>query len=146
MFLKNGTAGPTEPLFAELEKMVETLHEKTDNGIVVGLLPRNDVSHYSLSKAIGLNSRLENVCTQKGVRFVNFWDRFVGNRKLYKRDGIHFNDEGKKLFGSLLNESLFNFLNEPNTAIRQHITNTCNRSIGDRIVSNENDKGNDYSH
>ena len=126
--------------------MVETLHEKTDNGIVVGLLPRNDVSHYSLSKAIGLNSRLENVYTQKGVKFVNFWDRFVGNRKLYKRDEIHFNDEGKKLFGSLLNEDLFNHLKEQNASNKQHLTHTQNGSLGDRIESYEKDKGNSCSH
>ena len=146
LFLKNGNAGPTEPLFTELEKIVETLCEKTDNGIVVGLLPRNDVSHYSLSKAIGLNSRLQNVCSRKGVRFVNYWDRFIGNRKLYRRDGIHLNDEGKKLFGSLLNEDVFDHLKEQNSGNRQHLSNTQDRSISDRIESRENDKGNDYSH
>lgn len=110
LFLRNGTAGQTEPLVKQLENTVEMAKTKTSNGIVIGILPRLKVSHFTLSKAIGINERLKSICQQKKVTFIDLWDTFYDKRKLYKRDGIHFSEEGKRVYGNQLNHNLYNHL------------------------------------
>ena len=48
------------------------------------------------------------MCNQRNLTFVDFWDYYNGNRKYFKKDGVLFNDEGMKMFGNLLNLSLYN--------------------------------------
>ena len=133
LFLRNGNAGPTEPLVEHLKRTVETVHKKTDNGIIIGLLPRLNVSHYALSKAIGINDRLKSICQGTGVRFINFWDTFIGNRKLYRRDGIHFSEEGMRVFGNLLSLNLYNHLeNTADMGVLRHLENSSKENLGTR--------------
>ena len=113
LFLRNGTAGQTEPLVKQLEKTVTTVKKKTKSAIVIGILPRLNVSHYALSKAIGINDRLEVICQRNNVRFLNLWDTFYGNRNLFRRDGIHFSEEGRKRFGNMINHSLYSHFKNP---------------------------------
>ena len=54
--------------------------------MVVGIFLRINVSHYALSKAIGINDRIEVICQQKGVRFLNFWDTYITNRSFFRGD------------------------------------------------------------
>ena len=110
LFMRNGNAGQTEPLVKQLEKTVETMRKKSTSAIVIGILPRLNVSHYALSKAIGINDRLETICRRKSVKFINLWEKFYGNRKLFRRDGIHFSEEGRKLFGNMINHNLYDHL------------------------------------
>ena len=108
LYLENGKVGQTEPIMKDLSKLVDSVAEKSDNGIIVGLLPRLRVSSYSLSKALGINDRLRSMCNQRNLMFVDFWDSYNGNRKYFKKDGVHFSDEGMRMFGNLLNLSLYN--------------------------------------
>ena len=109
LYLRNGNVGETEPVVKQLASTVEAVREKTENGIMIGLLPRANISHYALSKAIGINTRLEQLCKQKGVRFLNLWDEYTSNRKLY-----HFSEQGKRIFGNILNENVAKLLQSAN--------------------------------
>lgn len=91
----------------KLEKLVETVGRKTDNGIIMGLLPRLQVSPYALSKAIGVNNRLKSLCAENNMTFVDLWDKFSGYNEYFQRDGTHFNNKGMKLFGHLINSNLY---------------------------------------
>ena len=108
LYLDGGKVGETEPIMEELSKIVDSVANKSDHGIIVGLLPRLRVSSYSLSKALGINDRLRYMCNQRNLTFVDFWDYYNGNGKYFKKDGVLFNDEGMKMFGNLLNLSLYN--------------------------------------
>ena len=110
LFLRNSKVGQTEPQIEQLEKTVAAAKKKTDNAIVIGILPRLNVSHYALSKAIGINSRLEAICKRNRVQFINLWDQFYGNRKLYRRDGTHFSEEGMRKYGNQQNIELYNYM------------------------------------
>ena len=112
LFMRDGNAGQTEPLVKQLERTVETVQKKSDKAIVIGILPRLNVSHYALSKAIGINDRLETICKRHKVKFINLWDTFYGNRKMFRKDGIHFSEEGKRTFGNLINLKLYTHLGE----------------------------------
>ena len=107
LYLRNGKVGQTEKIVEELEDVVNSIASKTDNGMLVGIFPRLNASYYALSKAIGINDRIEVICKRKGVRFLNFWDKFVTNRNFFRGDGVHFNEKGKTLFGDLLHKNVF---------------------------------------
>ena len=107
LYLRNGKVGQTEEIVKDLEKVVGSIASKTENGMVVGIFPRINVSHHALSKAIGINDRVEAICQQKGVRFLNFWDTFIANRSFFRGDGVHFNEKGKNVFGDLLHRNVF---------------------------------------
>ena len=108
LYLRNGKVGQTEPIVKDLEKIVDSIASKTDNGMVVGIFPRLNVSHYALSKAIGINDRIKVICQRRGVRFLNFWDTFITNRNFFRGDSVHFNEKGKTVFGDLLHTNVFN--------------------------------------
>ena len=107
LYLRNGKVGQTEEIVEELEEVVNSIASKTDNGMLVGIFPRLNASYYALSKAIGINDRIEVICQRKGVRFLNFWDKFITNRSFFRGDGVHFNEKGKTLFGDLLHKNVF---------------------------------------
>ena len=41
-----------------------------------------------------------------GVMFVDNWDRFYGNRKLYTADGVHLNRQGTNLLSVIIEEKV----------------------------------------
>ena len=103
LYLKGNRVGNSEPLVKDLKNLVDKVAEKTNKGIVVGLLPRTYVNHFSLSKAIAINGRIEKYCKQKEVGFLDLWEVFVGKRQFFKRDGIHLSEIGQRKFGEILN-------------------------------------------
>ena len=117
LFLREGKVGQTETIVKEAERIIKTINRKTDCGIFVGLVPRLKVSRYALSKAIGINNRVESVCQRNGVRFVNPWDTFISHREYFRKDGIHFSDIGKKVYADLLNRSLYTHIRPPDGAV-----------------------------
>ena len=107
LYLRDGSVGQTEEIVKDLEEVVNSIASRTDNGMVVGIFPRLNASYYALSKAIGINDRIGVICHRKGVRFLNFWDKYITNRSFFRGDGVHFNEKGKTLFGDLLHRNVF---------------------------------------
>ena len=103
LYLRGNKVGNSEPIVNDMKNLVNKLSEKTNKGIVVGMLPRSYVSHFALSKAIAINERIKKYCDQKKVEFIDLWGLFVGKRHLFRRDGIHLSDAGQRKFGEILN-------------------------------------------
>ena len=51
LYLRGGRVGNSEPIVKYMKRLVNKVSEKTNKGIVVGMLPRSYVSHFALSKA-----------------------------------------------------------------------------------------------
>ena len=102
LFLRNNKVGNSEPLVQDLKTLVDTVAEKTNRGIIVGMLPRSFASYHASSKAIGINERIEKYCSQKEVRFLDLWKVFVGKRLYFRKDGIHLNEAGHRKLGEIL--------------------------------------------
>ena len=102
LYLREGKIGNSEPLVQDLKNLVDSIAEKTSRGILVGILPRIHVSYCAMSKAIGINRRLSNYCSQKNVEFIDVWETFVNKRQYFRRDGIHLNWEGHKKLGEIM--------------------------------------------
>ena len=103
LFLRNNKTSNTEPIVKELKSLIDTIKRKTNRGMVVGILPRINVSYYALSKAICINDRIKEYCIKKQVKFVDPWDNFIGKHIYFKKDGIHLNNVGSKRLGDILN-------------------------------------------
>ena len=102
LYLKRNEVGYTEPLVADLKRVVDTVADKTNRGILVGILPRAYASYYAMSKAIGINERLSKYCKQKKVDFIDVWKIFVGKWHYFRKDGIHLNEAGHRKLGEIL--------------------------------------------
>ena len=65
LYLSKNKTGNSEPLVKDLECLVDTVKDKTNKGMIVGILPRCNVSYHALSKAIGVNERFKNIAIKK---------------------------------------------------------------------------------
>ncbi|KAK3892952.1 hypothetical protein Pcinc_003220 [Petrolisthes cinctipes] len=90
LFLRNGETGNTEEIILDAMYMVDEL-KRFNRAAVIGILPRLGAGSHALSKAIGVNERLEDMCTPLGVRFVDPYNVFYGRADLYLPDGVHLN-------------------------------------------------------
>ena len=104
LYLRGGRVWNSEPIVKDMKRLVNKVSEKTNKGIVVGMLPRSYVSHFALSKAIAINERMKKYCDQKKVEFIDLWGMFVGKRHLFRKDGIHLSEAGQRKFGEILNK------------------------------------------
>ena len=102
LYQKGNKVGNTEPLVEDLKNLVKSVAEKTDKGILIGIMPRIYASYYAMSKAIGINERLNKYCDQKKVEFIDVWKIFVGKWQYFNRDGIHLNEAGHRKLGEIL--------------------------------------------
>ena len=110
LFLKKNKVGATEKIIGEAMTLADEISGKTNRGMIVGILPRVFAGDYATSKAIGINTRLADLCTTKGIKFVDPFDEFFGRRDFYSRDGVHLSGKGKAHFGNFLNNHLFSLL------------------------------------
>ena len=88
----------------------DAIKETIDQGklcIVSGIVPRRGESSYWSSRAIGINNRLQGYCKEMdGVMFIDNWDRFYGNRKLYSADGMNLSRLGTSLLSVIIEEKV----------------------------------------
>ena len=110
LFLKDKGTGNTEQILHDAGLIINELRVKTENGILIGLLPRKGVSAFSLSKAIGINWRLQDMCVPHGIRFVDPYDFFYGHSELFAKDGVHLNHRGKIVYGDMANQVVYRAL------------------------------------
>ena len=118
LYLKGNEVGNTEPLVEDLKNLVNSVADKTDRGILIGIMPRVYASYYAMSKAIGINERLSKYCDQKKVDFIDVWKIFVGKRQYFTRDGIHLNELGHRKLGEILCQEYNRMKNKVNLSPR----------------------------
>ena len=105
-FLKNGKCGSSEGLVGDFDRLIRTAMFKTSRLVVVGLVPRNYWSREDYSRALGVNRRLESLCKNHSIRFIDPWATFFGKDHLFQRDGTHFSSHRARVFARFLNSRL----------------------------------------
>ena len=103
LFSRSSRDGNSEPIVKDLKAMVNAVAEKTNKGIIVGILPRRYTSYCTLSKALGINERIRKHCDTLKVEFLDLWNVFMTKWHLFKKDGIHLNEAGHRKLGEILN-------------------------------------------
>ena len=98
----------SEELLEKYRRLIQQYKTKTNgnNIIISGILPRVWAQMGFYSKAFSTNKRLENLCSQENVTFVNMWNEFYQNKQLFLKDGIYLNSVGAARFGRLLCEQV----------------------------------------
>ena len=97
----------TEKLMKLYKNTIEKVTNKGKLCIISGILPRLKESPYWSSRAIGINDRVREICkTKPGVMFVDSWDSFYNNRRLYSEDGIQLNKQGSDMLSILIDEKV----------------------------------------
>ena len=98
------TSTRSEELLQKYRRMIQEFKHKTGNNniIVSGILPKIDAESRFYDKAFSTNSRLNSLCLQEKVEFVNLWDDFYGKKSLFQTDCVHLNSVGAARLGRLL--------------------------------------------
>ena len=106
-FRRDGVPGDTRTLIKDYDDLLKAARSKTGRCVVVGLIPRRSFTRKCYRTAIEVNKKLGDLCKVKGLRFVNPWDSFFGKDRLYARDGIHFSEQGSKMFVKMVSQKLY---------------------------------------
>src|SRR5215469_7553047 len=91
-----------DELLHKYRTLIRTLKERSKNVLSIGILPRKTMNMRLRSKAVCINTKLEELCKIENVNFSNLWEQFVNKNYLFRRDGFHLNDVGDSRLGRLL--------------------------------------------
>ena len=99
----------SEDLLDKYRKLIQQYKTKSNRIMISGVLPRVAADNVFYSKAFSLNNRLETLCKEHGIEFVNMWNDFYNKTGLFQEDGLHLSSVGAARFGRLLSEAVRRF-------------------------------------
>ncbi len=99
----------SEDLLEKYRKLIQQYKTKSSKIMISGVLPRIAAENGFYSKAFSLNNRLETICKEHGMEFVNMWNDFNNKTGLFKEDDLHLSPVGAARFGRLLSEAVRKF-------------------------------------
>ena len=102
----NAKTGKSEEIVKKYKALINKLQESRRRSVICGLIPRYDVDSLTLSRMMGINARVQDLCKKEGVMFVDVWDHFNRDRSLFGKDGLHLSSVGKARLGRVLDESI----------------------------------------
>ena len=114
----NVVSGRSEEIMKKYSALVSKLRDSRRRSVVCGLIPRYDVNSLMLSRMLGINARVEDLCKREGVMFVDVWDHFSKDRSLYGKDGLHLSSVGKARLGRVLDEGIRKELEKKRTIMQ----------------------------
>ena len=95
----------SEEMYEKYKAMIRKIKDSRRRSVVCGLILRCDVGPLVLGRILGINTRLEKLCS-KDVMYVDVWDHFSNDRSLFSGDGLHLNRVGKARLGRVLDEGV----------------------------------------
>lgn len=98
----NVVKGRSEEVLRKQRIFVGKLRDSRRQSVVCNLLPRCDVSSLILRRMLGINDRVKGLCSCEEDLFVDVWDHFICDRRLFANDGLHLICVGKARLGQVL--------------------------------------------
>ena len=92
----------SEELVRNYKVLLQEMKERGSRHVVCGILPRIYAGSCWNSRAIGINERISQLCTQLGYHFLDPWYLFSRRHDLYASDGIHLTRRGKDVLTNLI--------------------------------------------
>ena len=114
----NVKAGRSEDTVRKYKALIKKLQESRRQSVICGLIPRYDVDSLTLSRMIGINTRVQDLCKKEGVMYIDVWDHFNRDRSLYGKDGLHLSSVGKARLGRVLDEGIRNEIQRNKTTVQ----------------------------
>lgn len=94
----------SEELIQRYKTAIELVRSKGGIPIICGILPRKGVGNEWISRALGVNCRLERYCKSNAISFIDNWEHFYGRNEMYARDGVHLSRAGVVAVANSLEE------------------------------------------
>ena len=95
---------PSEALKRKYRELLLKLRERRSPSVLVGILPRMATGSEWSSRALSMNAWLSSQCSAMGITFFDPWEYFVWRRFLYRSDGVHLTDSGKRFIADALGD------------------------------------------
>ena len=73
---KNVVSGGSREIMEKYKALVSRLRDSRRWSVICGLIPTYDVNSVMLSRMLGINSRVQDLCKRKVVMFVDVWHHF----------------------------------------------------------------------
>ncbi len=96
----------SEEIITRYKQLLKTMKEKCKKSFLIETLPRLNVSNFTLSRALGINARIKDMCKKAEIVFIETWGKFIDNKKMYNQDLTHLNNIGKETLASLIHNSI----------------------------------------
>ena len=97
---------PSEELMRKYLSLLHRLKEKRKgcnmSVTLTGIVPRMNKGSYWYSKALGINNRVYHKCRELNINFIDLWDAFYDRCELFNSDGVHLNNQGRKVLAEHL--------------------------------------------
>ena len=102
----------SEKLFALFKTAINKVRNKGKKCIISSIIPRRYESRYWLSRAIGQNNRIKQLCKEMDdCFFVDTWFDFWQKDELFSRDGVHLSSKGERFLSNRLDEAVVHLSN-----------------------------------
>ncbi len=88
----------SEDLLDTYRKLIQQYKTKSSKVMISGVLPRIAADSGFYSKTFSLNNRLETLCKEHGIKFVNMWNDFHNKPGLFKEMGYIVTCGGCKIW------------------------------------------------
>ena len=110
----SNSVGRNVEMVEKYRALISKLKESRCRGVVTGIAPQLDAPRVGVrgeweSRALQLNQRIEQMCKDQGIIFVDIWDTFYEQVGLFKKDGLHFNEKGVKVLSNVYEKVLQSF-------------------------------------
>ena len=60
--------------------------------------------HTNLISFRFIGERMQMLCLNMNISYLDLWNDFIGSLKLYKKDEVHLNDKGGSIFATKMDE------------------------------------------
>ena len=100
-----------EIVVEDYRELFGNLKDRFDNIIMVGTLPRHNVSNTYLSRAIRINCEVQDLCKQANIEFIDNWTEFMNNKRMYSKGGVHLSNTGQLRLASTISSHITTKLN-----------------------------------
>ena len=96
----------SQDIIEKYKELIGDLKDRHSSLVMIGILPRVYESNYALSRAIGINFKLKQLCSQANIGFIDPWQDFIGTKRLFLKDGVHLKYSGTKHLAKLIDRQI----------------------------------------
>lgn len=96
----------SQDVVEKYRELISSLKDRFNNTVIIGTLPRHNVGQFALSRAIGINNKLEELCKEANIGYIDTWVDFIHNRNWFCRDGTHLNQSGTNHLATLVSKHI----------------------------------------